>query len=89
MSRRTVTCVEWVCDDCGEPDEYDNSTIHYRPDESMPDAWETIDGKDVCDGCLEVRHCAEFGHAWSAWYQGTKSERRWCETCGTTERRDA
>ena len=87
MSRRTETCVVWTCDDCNEEYMEVGVTTHLAADEA-PYGWETIDGKDVCEECFERRHCAKYGHAWSAWYQGT-SEHRWCETCGTTERRDA
>ena len=84
MSRRTVTCVEWVCDGCGKPAEDDDeATIHFRPDESRPDTWESIDGKDVCDWCIEKRACAAYGHKWGEW-------RRWYTPPGTPpeERRD-
>lgn len=93
MSRRTVTCVEWVCDDCDEAFEYDNSTIHFHPDESMPEEWEVIDGKDVCESCRDRRVCAAEGHLWTGWQLwytppgAPKEEHRDCRRCNEGETR--
>lgn len=89
MSRRTVTCVEWVCDDCGEPCEYDEALVHFRPDDPKPNEWETIDGKDVCDRCVDKRACVAEGHQWAdwhPWYTG-REERRYCRRCDAVEDR--
>ena len=43
MSKRTVICVEWVCDDCREPCEYDDAPVHFRHGDPRPNEWETID----------------------------------------------
>lgn len=88
MSRRTVTCVEWVCDDCGQADGEDyEGAIHYVPDDPRPEGFKTIDGKDVCDSCVEKRECAKSGHQMSDWHEpvlfpNSNKEVRWCVRCG-------
>lgn len=87
MSKRTVTCVEWVCDDCGEKCEYDDA--HFRPDDPIPNRWQTIDGKDVCDQCIDKRACAVEGHQWGNWTRWFTpgEERRYCCRCEAVEAR--
>lgn len=85
MSRREVTCVEYVCDDCGEADSYDEATIHYEPDAPLPEEWQVIDAKDICGACQDRRTCVAEGHGWSEWwksYMDPAKEFRSCDVCG-------
>lgn len=86
MSKRIVTCVEWVCDECGRADgeEYEGA-IHYAPDEAMPSEWEVVNCKQVCGSCVEKLACASKGHELSPWavsYLTPNTELRSCVRCG-------
>lgn len=93
MSKRIVTCVEWVCDDCGKVCEYDDAPVHFRPGDLRPNEWEMIDGKDVCDLCIGKRACVAEGHQWDDWHElytppvRPREERRYCRRCDAAEAR--
>lgn len=84
MSSETKAVVAWKCDECGAPygeDGGDGINFLLEPDETPTD-WQVIDGKDVCDRCVDRRECAEEGHDWSDWRQlANGSEYRFCRRC--------